>query len=1225
MNPSSVSLSSQSYLLSAIATQPLTLPATAPVKAAIAQMNAGCNSCHLSCLPSDPAHLLQPHSRSCVLVVDGDRLAGIVTTGDVLRLSVDQSNRLSSLDDPNHWTNRAIGEIMTSPVRTLAIADLTNLFVPIYLLQHHQIRHLPLVDEQGTVLGVISHDNLQQLLRAFEQLSSELVQLIPIANLMRQPVVQATPSDSIAQIQTLLSQHRVSSVVVVEPIQPSIEQLELPLDHAPHTQSQALRPVGLITEEAVMQLLSLNLDLTTLSSQSIMSPVVSVTNTVSCWQVWQRMQQEAINHVVVTDAAGALVGIVTQTTFLNFLNPTTLHSTVWQWLQDCARAADLRWQTSEQRYACLMAVVPVGIFRTDPAGHYIYVNDRWSQITGLTPETTKGSSWADNVHPDDYHTVRHHWPDANTTHRINHASPKAAVHFEYRLQHPNGQIVWVETQLVAESSPTGELLGYVGTITDISDRKQAELGQRETDSLRTELTILETMLDNMLAGYWDADLVKKTQYISPGFKRMFGYADHELPNSPDTWKELVFPEDLPKAFAAYQSHVSSHGAIPYQVELRYRHKNGGTVWIICTGRVIQWDEQGNPLRLIGCHIDISDRKLVEAQLRQQAHREHLTNAIAQRIRASLNLNDILTTTVGEVHQVLHCDRVLIYRLLPDGIGHVLAESVSPDWPVMLNRRFPAEVFPAKNYPLYHQGRIFALRDRHTATISPCLSNFLEQIQVRAKLVAPIVDHDHLWGLIVAHQCGHPREWQAWEIALLQQLSGQISIAIQQSQLYAQLQSSHHQLTHINAELIRATRLKDEFLANMSHELRTPLNAILGLSETLLEDVLGAITPEQRKAISIIERSGDHLLGLINDILDVSKIESGTLELDLAPVPIEQLCQSSLVFVKQQAFKKQIQLHSQISPGLGSILVDERRIRQVLINLLTNAVKFTPTGGQVLLEVHCEPMNMDLQQRVSVQGYKAMVTHTLETGTNNHSPSPSQYYVCFSVTDTGIGIAPDDQAKLFQPFVQVDSRLNRQYEGTGLGLALVKRIVELHHGEVNLQSQLGQGSCFTIYLPYTSLMPTPATTEPSVSATNLPNQTTAVQVPNASSAPLLLLVEDNESNVNTISNYLKAKGYRIVVAGDGQEAIAIATTQQPDLILMDIQMPQMDGLEAIHHIRQHPHGQTVPIIALTALAMDGDRDRCLTAGANEYLSKPVRLRELATTVQKFLDAKKAVQK
>ncbi len=1190
-------------------------------------MQAGSNTCNLSCLPSVYSTTLQHHSRSCVLVVEGDRLVGIVTTGDLVRLSASQPTGLSVTDDPTHWTHRAIGEIMTSPVRTLAIADFTDLLVPIHLLHHHHIRHLPLIDDQGTVVGVISHDNLQQLLRTFEQLSSDFVELMPIADVMIHPVVQASPSDSIAQIQTLLSQHRVSSVVLVQPIQSPVTQLELPLEPSPGIPSQRYRPVGIITKQTVVHVLALDLDLTTLLSHRVMSPVLSVALTDSCWQVWQRMQQEQIHHLVVTDADGALGGIVTQNTFLNFLNPTTLYSTLWQWMQDRTREADLRWQTSEQRYACLMAVVPVGIFRTDPTGHYVYVNDRWCHITGMTADTAQGMGWQQSLHPDDRNTVLHGWPDADMT----DGSPETPVKLEYRLQRPNGQMIWVEVQLVAERSPTGRLLGYVGTIADISDRKQAELGQRETDSLRTELTILETMLDNMLAGYWDADLLNQTQYISPGFKRMFGYADHELPNSPETWKQLVFPEDLSKAFAAYQAHVSSHGSVPYQVELRYRHKTGKTVWIVCTGRVIQWDEQGNPLRLIGCHIDISDRKLVEAKLRQQAHREHLTNAIAQRIRASLNLNDILTTTVGEVHQVLHCDRVLIYRLLPDGIGHVLAESVSADWPVMLNRRFPAEVFPPQNYPLYHQGRVFALRDRHTADISACLSNFLEQIQVRAKLVAPIVDNEHLWGLIVAHQCGRPREWQAWEIALLQQLSGQISIAIQQSQLYAQLQASHHQLSHINAELVRATRLKDEFLANMSHELRTPLNAILGLSETLLEDLLGPITPSQHTAISTIGRSGEHLLGLINDILDVSKIESGTLELDLAPVPIEQLCQSSLVFVKQQAFKKQIQLHSRISPGLGSILVDERRIRQVLINLLTNAVKFTPTGGQVVLEAHCEPMSMDLQQRVPVRGRKAMVTPTLEAGTDNHSPSPSQYYVCFSVTDTGIGIAPEDQAKLFQPFVQVDSRLNRQYEGTGLGLALVKRIVELHRGEVSLQSQIGQGSCFTIYLPYSSLMPMAPTADPSVALDRWantgdpPNHRTADQ-PLASpaafspSAPLILLVEDNEANMNTISSYLRAKGYRMLVAGDGQEAIATAAAHQPDLILMDIQMPRMDGLEAIQHIRQQPHGQTVPIIALTALAMEGDRDRCLTAGASGYLSKPVRLRELATTVQEFLNGK-----
>jgi len=390
-----------------------------------------------------------------------------------------------------------------------------------------------------------------------------------------------------------------------------------------------------------------------------------------------------------------------------------------------------------------------------------------------------------------------------------------------------------------------------------------------------------------------------------------------------------------------------------------------------------------------------------------------------------------------------------------------------------------------------------------------------------------------------------------------------------------------QLQQTNEELIRATRLKDEFLANMSHELRTPLNAILGMAEGLQEEVFGPVNERQIRALTTIESSGSHLLALINDILDVAKIESGQVELESAPTAIAPLCRSSLNFVKQQAMKKNIQLATKVPENLPDLHIDERRIRQVLINLLTNAVKFTPEGGRVGLEVFFVNLG--------------------KSGRN---------WLRIAVMDTGIGIAPENLDKLFRPFVQIDAALNRQYEGTGLGLALVKQIVELHGGEVGVSSEVGRGSCFTVDLPWGDDVPACEPQAPSPSEAE----------PESSEPPppgLILLAEDNEANISTMSSYLGAKGYHLILAKNGAEAIALARSQRPDLILMDVQMPEMDGLEAIRHIRDDRDLADVPIIALTALAMTGDRDRCLEAGATEYLGKPVRLKELAGMIRQLL--------
>jgi signal transduction histidine kinase len=422
---------------------------------------------------------------------------------------------------------------------------------------------------------------------------------------------------------------------------------------------------------------------------------------------------------------------------------------------------------------------------------------------------------------------------------------------------------------------------------------------------------------------------------------------------------------------------------------------------------------------------------------------------------------------------------------------------------------------------------------------------------------------------------------------LEQLNAELEQRVEQRT--AELQERETKLTESNQQLARATRLKDEFLANMSHELRTPLNAVLGMTEGLQEQVFGPINNQQLKALQTIERSGSHLLELINDILDLAKIESGQVELKYEPTAINLICQASLNFIRQQALKKRIQLEIKLLPNLPDLLVDERRIRQVLINLLSNAVKFTPEGGCITLEVIELPLDLS--------------TDLLP-----------QQFIRIAVSDTGIGIASENISRLFQPFIQIDSALNRQYSGTGLGLSLVKHLVELHGGSVGLTSVLGKGSCFTIDLPCgaaaISLSDTTTIEESGITVAPLTAET-------FDRAPLILMAEDNESNIATISSYLEAKGYRMILAQDGQEAINLARSDQPDLILMDIQMPGMNGLEAIRQIRLDPALATIPIIALTALAMTDDRARCLAAGANEYLPKPVKLKQLVTTIQGFL--------
>jgi PAS domain S-box-containing protein len=393
-----------------------------------------------------------------------------------------------------------------------------------------------------------------------------------------------------------------------------------------------------------------------------------------------------------------------------------------------------------------------------------------------------------------------------------------------------------------------------------------------------------------------------------------------------------------------------------------------------------------------------------------------------------------------------------------------------------------------------------------------------------------------------------------------------------------------ELERANTELVQASRAKDEFLAAMSHELRTPLNAILTMTESLAEGTYGPVGGKQLKPLDIIARSGQHLLSLINDILNLAKIEAGKLVLNRAPMDVGPVCQASLQLVEQQARQKNITLMFKPDPAVTLIQADERYFTQILVNLLDNAVKFTPDGGQAGLTV---------------------------------AGDAAAGRVRLTVWDTGIGMTAENIGRLFQPFMQIDSGLARRYSGTGLGLVLVQRLTRLHGGDVAVASAPGLGSRFTVSLPWLDgSLPTAAETAAPKSQASISSGTPA---PGglAAAGPVIMLAEDDAYTRTAVSEFLAGKGYTLVVAEDGEAALQRTREARPDLIIMDIQMPGMDGLEVIRRLRAEPAFRSVSIIALTALAMPGDRERCLTAGADDYLTKPIRLRQLAETVTLWL--------
>ncbi|RPJ17764.1 MAG: response regulator, partial [Chloroflexi bacterium] len=418
---------------------------------------------------------------------------------------------------------------------------------------------------------------------------------------------------------------------------------------------------------------------------------------------------------------------------------------------------------------------------------------------------------------------------------------------------------------------------------------------------------------------------------------------------------------------------------------------------------------------------------------------------------------------------------------------------------------------------------------------------------------------------------------AWDITERKQM--ETALAEERNQLAQHVEERTADLSRANSNLARALRVKDEFLANMSHELRTPLNAILGLSESLGEQIAGPLNEKQQKYIGTIGESGHHLLSLINDILDLAKIEAGQITLDINKMDIHSVCQASLRMIKQLAQKKNQEVVLEIDDGLGLMWADERRLKQMIVNLLGNAVKFTPENGKIGLKVNGDQ------------------------GANK---------ITITVEDNGIGIKEDDLARLFQPFIQLDSGLARETTGTGLGLALVAQMARLHGGSVSASSEPGKGSRFSIVLPWE-----PALALDTAARLRITGKFRAIKV-DETHKPIILLVEDTQEVTMMVRDYLELAGYKVVTAQDGVDAIVQAKLFHPNLILMDVQMPRMDGLEATRKLRSDPDFRYIPIIALTALAMPSDRVRCLEAGMDEYISKPVNLRALVKIIQGCLN-------
>jgi len=668
------------------------------------------------------------------------------------------------------------------------------------------------------------------------------------------------------------------------------------------------------------------------------------------------------------------------------------------------------------------------------------------------------------------------------------------------------------------------------------------------DAKYKEAEFLRTTAENLPGYFWRIKITPDNKlivlYITANCEYLYDVSAESLINGQYSFVDFVHEDDLQRV-ELWLCEVGQKTPAPNDYEFRVVTPSGIVKWVRVTGRCKSRSPDGSAI-YDGVTLDITARKAVEQELQDAENR----------------LKDTIENLPGMVFRLVNrsdgSKSVLYVSPQVTELYELEVEQVLADFDVVHSRKNAKDVESV---------------EKQVSTLDP-----LGPIQVEYRVNLP--------GQGVRWHRSFSRGSRTEEGIIRHGFIIDVT----------DHKNAELQLQQVNKDLAHATKMKDEFLANMSHELRTPLTAILASSEGLQHGIFGEVTPTQFDCVKVIQESGLHLLDLINEVLDLAKIESGSMKLDFSEIDLNRICESSLQMVNQQAKEKNISIETYVPDILPLLQADEVKVRQILVNLLSNAVKFTTTGGRVQLRLECVPADNDSNSEV----------------------------LRFVIKDNGVGIEKSKLESLFDPFVQVQTSLNRENGGTGLGLALVKRFSELHGGGVSVSSKAGVGSVFSVDLPliqksyatdHATLLSSHGNEQKhnSLFATDKPVTDKAA----ADQAPLVLLAEDNKGVAVATSRYLEMKKFRVHWVADGEDAVAAALELESNVILMDIRMPRFDGLQAIKQLRKIPALKDTPIIALTGLAMQDDEQRCIRAGADRYLSKPYRMQELVDLIRELL--------
>lgn len=1056
--------------------------------------------------------------QSCIFIVAHEEGAmvplGMLTEWDIVRLTATETDLLYL----------PVSGVMTRNLIAIREEQAEDIMALTHLFREHRVRHLPVVDDRGHLVGLVTSQTVRNILKPVD-----LFRLKQVQEVMSADMIHAPPQTNLLEVVQLMSQHSSNCVVITR------TQFQIRQDTPGAEAYSALIPVGIVTERDVLDFHCRRLDLSHTTAGAVMStPLFLVQLTDSMWVAHQMMQRLKVQRLVVSNAKGELAGVITQSNLLAAIDPLEIYQTI-----------------STLKHL---------------------VNDQTVRLTTVN----------------------------------------------YELQGEINERKLLEEKLASSES---KIRGIFEAMTDVILTVHLDSGSWE--SLES---IDVAPVSNKICNEQHLAVVNAT--INKFFQTQVDWVQRV---------QRVLTTGVTEQF-------------DYSLEIE-----GCCLWFDATLSPLK----GDAVIFVG--RDVSDRKRSELMLQETVHRDRALTTAIQRIRQSLDIQTIFNSTVEELRQVTKCDRVLIYQFSPDWSGEFVAESVGSGWVSLMENQTVDPEMTAHSLDdpdcsvgqmqrlskrgamatvkdtylqdtkggLYKHGvNYLAVEDIHQRGFPQCYVDLLDQFQAKAYLTVPIYLGDKLWGLLASYQNSEPRSWQIQEINTVLQISLQLGVALQQAELLRQTQRQAEDLRQALVAADAANLAKSQFLANMSHELRTPLNAILGFAQIMNRDT--TLSSEYQQYLEIINRAGSHLLGLINDVLEMSKIEAGKVVLNPNAFSLHTMLNNLESMFRLKAESKGLELVFNCDRHLPeSIFTDESKLRQVLINLLSNAIKFT-NQGLVSLTVR-EEEGGGKEGRGGKEGKEgrgdlveavpSLVQEELESlETTNGVEHTRQIRLFFEIKDTGVGIEAQELPLLFQPFRQTNSGLNSQ-QGTGLGLPISSQYVQLLGGNIEVESSPA-GSSFSFAIE--ALV---APSQPSPNPTNSEAQVLALA--SGQETYRILVVDDVPENRLLVNRILSPVGFSIAEAENGLQAIALWQSWQPHLILMDMLMPTLDGYEATRTIRDREQKLNLPeptyILALTAVAFQEQKQQILAAGCNDIILKPLQSSMLLNKIEQYLQLRYTYQK